>query len=227
MFFDPMYLLIIAPALLLGFWAQWRVKSAYNEANEVGASISGAEAARRILTSAGIHDVTIEQTPGFLSDHYDSHAKALRLSPDVYNNRTLAAVGIAAHESGHAIQDAHAYTPLVVRNAAVPAAQFGSSFSFILIFVGLVFSKALGFLLLLGIALFSLVVFFQLVNLPVEFNASSRAKAELINHGIVSQQEMTYVNRVLNAAAMTYVAATLQSVLTLTYYLMRYAGNRN
>ncbi len=162
-----------------------------------------------------------------LSDHYDSHAKALRLSPEVYNNRTLAAVGIAAHEAGHAIQDAHAYTPLVVRNAAIPAAQFGSSFSFILIFLGLVFSSTMGFLLLLGIALFSLFVFFQLVNLPVEFNASSRAKAELVNHGIVDQKDMIYVNRDLNATALTYVAATLQSVLTLTYYLTRYASNRN
>ena len=135
---------------------------------------------------------------------------------------TLAAVGIAAHEAGHAIQDAKHYMPLVVRNAAVPAAGFGSSASFIMLIAGAFFRFPP--LIWFGIGLFACVVFFQVVNLPVEFNASARAKAELVSLGIVDQQGMVYVNRVLNAAAMTYVAATLQAILTLLYYVMRFAG---
>jgi Zn-dependent membrane protease YugP len=141
------------------------------------------------------------------------------LSQDVYAGRTLAAVGIAAHESGHALQDAHAYAPLKIRNLAVPAATFGSGFGIWMMIFGVIFQ--FGPLLWAGLVLFGCVVFFQLVNLPVEFNASSRAKAQLVSLGIVPQEEMTYVNRVLNAAAWTYVAATLQSIMILLYYFMR------
>ena len=217
MFFNFEYLIWIAPALLLAFWAQWRVKSTYAQAQQVPAPLSGAAAARHILDSAGLNSIDIEQIPGQLSDHYDPRAKVLRLSPEVYQGRNLAAVGIAAHESGHALQDAHSYAALVVRNAAVPVANFGSGISYILILAG--FFLQYGVLLWAGIALFGGTVFFQLVNLPVEFNASSRAKAQLVNLGIIDQQELAYVDRVLDAAAWTYVAATLQTVLTLLYYI--------
>jgi Zn-dependent membrane protease YugP len=212
-------LLWISPALLLAFIAQMWVRSAYARAQRRPAPLSGAAAARHILDSAGLQDVSIEIVPGHLSDHYDPRHRVLRLSQPVYHSRSLAAVGIAAHEAGHAIQHAHRYAPLVVRNLAVPAASFGSNASFILIILGLIF-QALSPLLWLGIGLFACVVFFQLINLPVEFNASRRAKAQLAQLGVVaSREDMGYVNRVLSAAALTYVAATLQAVLTLLYYI--------
>jgi uncharacterized protein len=217
--FDPVYLLYIAPAFILMLWAQMRIKTTYAQAQRQPAPLSGAAAARHILDSAGLQNVGIEQVPGKLSDHYDPRDKVLRLSPEVYQGRTLAAVGIAAHESGHALQDARAYAPLQIRNIAVPAASFGSGFGFWMMFFGAIFHY--GPLLLIGAALFACVVFFQLVNLPVEFNASSRAKAQLVSLGIVPAEEMVYVNKVLNAAAWTYVAATLQSIMILLYYLMR------
>jgi len=222
MFFDPMYFVYIAPALLLAFWAQMRVRSTYAKAQKMPASLSGAAAARHILDSAGLQSVTIEEIPGHMSDHYDPRQKVLRLSPDVYRTRTLAAVGIAAHEAGHAIQDARGYVPLVIRNAAVPAASFGSRASIFMLIGGFLFSMPA--LVQFGIICFAVVVFFQVVNLPVEFNASTRAKQQLVGLGIVDQQGLIVVNRVLNAAAMTYVAATLQSVLTLLYYIMRFSG---
>lgn len=221
MIFDFRLLIFIAPALLLGILAQFWVKSAYARAQQVAAGMSGFAAARHLLDSAGLHSVDIEQTPGVLSDHYDPRQKVLRLSGDVYHGRSMASVGIAAHEAGHAIQDARNYAPLVIRNAAVPAASFGSSAGMILLFLGIFFTP----LLLLGIILFSAVVFFQLVNLPVEFNASARAKRQLVDLGIVRDQDMSHVKQVLTAAAMTYVAATMQAVLTLLYYILRYAGS--
>jgi hypothetical protein len=222
MFFDPLYLIILSPALVLGLWAQWRVRSSYHEAARVPAPLSGAAAARHVLRSAGLDGIAIEQVGGYLSDHYDPRHKVLRLSPDVYNGRSMAAVGIAAHEAGHALQDAQQYAPLAVRNAVVPVASFGSGISMLLIIAGFVFSQALVWV---GIALFSTVVFFQLVNLPVEFNASGRAKRQLAELGIVDQQGMVYVNRVLSAAALTYVAATLQAILTLVYLVLRFSGS--
>jgi len=167
--------------------------------------------------------VEIEETPGFLSDHYDPTAKVLRLSPENYRMRSLAAVGIAAHEAGHAIQDAVGYAPLTIRNAAVPVANFGGGISMILLIAGLFMHIPI--LFWAGIALFSGTVFFQLVNLPVEFDASARAKQQLVALGIVPQAEMSHVNRVLNAAGWTYVAGTLQSVLTLLYYVSIFSGN--
>ena len=223
MFFDPMYFLWIAPALLLAAWAQFRVKSAYATAQQVPASLSGAAAARHILDSAGMQGVEIEQVDGALSDHYDPRAKVLRLSADVYHNRSAAAVGIAAHEAGHAMQDAQAYALMGIRNAAVPMANFGSNASFLLLILGVALNVQA--LIWVGILAFAGIVFFQLVNLPVEFDASNRAKAQLVQLGIVGPQEMVYVRRVLNAAAWTYVAATLQAVLTLLYYVIRFTGN--
>lgn len=230
-YFDLRYLLFIAPALLLGMWASARVRSTFAQASRIRAGMSGAQAARRVLDSAGLNDVAIEQVGGFLSDHYDPRHKVLRLSPDVYQGASLASVGIAAHEAGHAIQDAHHYAPLVIRNAAVPVAQFGGGFSWIMIIAGVLMTSVLPqfgpLVVWAGIAAYGGVVFFQLINLPVEFDASNRAKSELVMQGIVHQQDMPYVNRVLNAAAWTYVAGTLQAVMTLLYLLMRFGGRRN
>ncbi len=222
LFFDPKFFLFIAPAVILGIWAQIKVRSSYAAAQKQPAPLSGAAAARHILDSAGLTNVAIEQIPGHLSDHYDPRAKVLRLSPDVYQNRTLASVGIAAHEAGHAIQDAKNYAPLMIRNAAVPMAGFGSNAGIWILILGAIFN--IPALLYIGIALFACVVFFQVVNLPVEFNASSRAKAQLAGLSIVNPDQMVHVRRVLSAAALTYVAATLQAVLTLLYYLMQFAG---
>lgn len=218
MIFDFRYLLFIAPAIILGMIAQLWLRSAYAKAMKQAAPLSGAAAARHILDAAGLQNVAIERVAGHLSDHYDPRAKVLRLSPEVYSERTAASVGIAAHEAGHAIQDARNYFPLIIRNMAVPAAQFGGNFSFILLILGLVFTFQP--LVWAGIALFSCVVFFQLINLPVEFDASSRARGILIDMNIVPRDEMPAVRGVLNAAALTYVAGTLQSVMTLMYYLM-------
>ena len=223
MFFDLKYLLFVAPALLLALWAQFRIKTTYAVADQMPAPLSGASAARHILDSAGLHDVEVEQIPGHLTDHYDPREKVLRLSPDIYQRSTLAAVGIAAHEAGHALQDAKHYAPLVVRNVIVPVATFGSNAGVWLCFAGMVFHMQA--LLLVGIVLFSGMVIFQLVNLPVEFNASSRAKAQLVELGIVQAHERTYIDKVLGAAALTYVAATLQSVMILLYYVSRLNGN--
>jgi Zn-dependent membrane protease YugP len=222
MFFDPIYFVFLAPALLLSFWAQFRVKSAYHRGMEVPTPLSGAAAAQHILDTAGLHDVGIEETHGVLSDHYDPGHRVLRLSSDVYHNRSAAAVGIAAHEAGHALQHATHYAPLVVRNAAVPAATVGPSVSMILLMIGLMI-QSMG-LIWAGILAFGGIVFFQLVNLPVEFDASNRAKRLLGELGIVDEQGAVAVRSVLNAAAWTYVAATLQSILTLLYYIMRFTG---
>lgn len=221
--FSPMYFLFIAPAFLLGLWAQWRVRSTYAVAQQAPASLSGAAAARYILDSAGLNGVAIESVPGKLSDHYDPRDKVLRLSNEVYASRSMAAVGIAAHEAGHAMQDAANYAPLVIRNMAVPVANFGGGLGGVVVTIGFIMQHPT--LLLAGIVLFSGVVLFQLINLPVEFDASTRAKNQLVALGIVPQQEMTFVKKVLNAAAWTYVAGTLQAVLTLAYYLILFASS--
>ena len=222
MFMNLEYLIWVAPALLLAAWAQMKVHAAYAAAKQEPAPLSGAAAARHILNTAGLSYIDIEETPGYLSDHYDPAAKVLRLSPDNFRGRSLAAVGIAAHEAGHAIQDAQQYGFLVVRNAAVPVANFGGGISMLLLMLGLFMH--LPFLFWAGIALFSGVVFFQLVNLPVEFDASNRAKRVLVELGIVPASDRAHVNGVLNAAAWTYVAGTLQSVLTLLYYVTAFSG---
>jgi uncharacterized protein len=222
------YLLLMLPALLLMLWAQMRVKSTYARAMRVDARLSGAAAARYLLDEAGLYDVGIEQTEGVLSDHYDPRHRVLRLSRDVYHSRSAAAVGIAAHEAGHALQHAHNYMPLVVRNAAVPAAVFGPWGALILLMLGAFFATGgavLGqYMILLGLALFGGVVFFQVVNLPVEFDASNRAKQLLVQHNIVDGEGAAAVGSVLNAAAWTYIAVTLQTVLTMLYYVMHFGG---
>ncbi len=221
MWFDPMYFLFLAPGMLLAAWAQWRVHSAYATASEIpsAAGITGAQAAFEVMRAANVQGVEIEPIEGQLSDHYDPSAKVLRLSEGVYGSNSLAALGIAAHEAGHAIQDARRYPLLVVRNAMVPLAGFGSNASWILMLVG--FALASFHLILAGIIAFSATVVFQLVNLPVEFDASRRARLALVEGGIISNEEDRDVKRVLDAAALTYVAATLTSILTLLYFLYR------
>lgn len=222
MYFDLWYFIYIAPALLLMMWAQGRIHSTYKKAMRVRAPLSGAAAAQHILQSSGIYDVRIEPARGFLSDHYDPRHKVLRLSPEVYQSQSAAAVGIAAHEAGHAIQHARNYLPLVVRNAAVPAAQVGPTVSIVLIILGFLMQAQP--VIWLGILAFGGIVFFQVVNLPVEIDASNRAKQLLGELGIVDNEGAAAVRSVLNAAAWTYVAATLQSILTLLYYIMRFGG---
>lgn len=221
MWFDPMYFLFLAPGILLALWAQWRVKSAYASASQVAArsGYSGAETAAALLRAGGINDVRIEPVEGMLTDHYSPQEKVLRLSPEVYAGRNLAALGIAAHETGHAYQDATHYPLLVLRNGLVPMAGIGSNLSWILLMLGFVLGVA--GLIYVGIGLFSLTVLFQLVNLPVEFDASRRARIALVDHGLVDADEDETVGKVLNAAALTYVAATLTAVLTLLYFLFR------
>lgn len=222
------YLLWMAPALLLAMWAQWKVRGTYAAAAEVPSRLSGAAAARHILDSAGLQNVEIEPIAGQLTDHYDPHAKVLRLSEGVFGSRSAAAVGIAAHEAGHALQDAQRYAPLVIRNIAVPAANFGSGIGMLLLFIGagmLMQGIPAGQpLIWLGIGGFACVAAFQLINLPVEFDASNRAKQLLVSHGIVGNQEMVYVNSVLNAAAWTYVAGFATSLLSLLYYVSLVSG---
>lgn len=223
-FFDPMYFLYVGPFLLLGLYAQLKVKSTYKKASRMPAPLSGAAAARYILDSSGATNVTIEITEGHLTDHYDPRGKVLRLSEQNYHTCSLAAVGIAAHEAGHAIQDARNYMPLVVRNAAVPAAKLGPSVGIWMLFIGFFFKFPL--LLTLGIGLFSAFVAFQIINLPVEFNASTRARRELVALGIIDSDQAVVVKQVLDAAAWTYVAATLQAIATLLYYFNRFQDSR-
>lgn len=231
--FDPMYFIYVGPAILLALWAQYKVKSAYARAGRIPArsGLSGAETAQRILNAFGIADVAIEPVQTFLGDHYDPKHKVLRLSPDVYHGRSLAAVGIAAHEVGHAIQDARGYAPLALRNGLVPMASVGSHLSVVLIIIGLVLAGmhiAFGpMIAVAGLGLFGVVVLFQLVNLPVEFNASTRARAILVDQGIVTVQEASVVSDVLSAAAMTYVAATITAMAHMLYYASLVFGRRD
>jgi len=220
--FDPWYLIYVAiPGAVLAMLAQGMVKSAFARGSRIGLQRgrTGRQIAQAILDANGIDDVAIEPTQGFLSDHYDPRRKVLRLSPEVYQGRSVAAAGVAAHEVGHAIQHARGYAPLAIRNRVVPMASFGSGLGMTLAFIGIGF----GFtqLAAIGAAFFTMVVIFQLVNLPVEFNASRRARQTLLDSGLVSRGEDREVARVLNAAAMTYVAATVSAILTLLYLLMR------
>ena len=219
--FDPLYLMMLAPAMLLAAWAQWKVQSAFNHGSKIrsASGLTGAQAAQRILEAEGIYNVTIEPIAGMLSDHYDPTHKVLRLSSQVYGSNSIAALGVAAHEAGHAVQDATRYPLLVIRNAVVPLANIGSNASWVLIFAGMLLQITQ--LFILGVAAFSLTVFFQVVNLPVEFDASRRARNALMMTGLVHPDEDREVGRVLNAAAMTYVAGTITSILTLVYYLIR------
>ncbi len=221
------YLLFALPGMALSMWAQARIATAYAAGSRIPAAsgLTGAEAAALVMRAGGVTGVPIEPVAGELSDHYDPSHKVLRLSRGVYAGRSLASVGVAAHEAGHAIQDASHYPGLVVRNLIVPMASIGSTVFWVPVLAGLFFG--MNRLILLGIILFSVTVVFQLVNLPVEFNASRRGRQILQSTGIISQAEDQVVGRVLNAAAWTYVAATLTSLLQLLYFLVRYGMLRS
>ncbi|MCX7019471.1 MAG: zinc metallopeptidase [bacterium] len=224
-----MYLILVfLPTLLFSLYAQFKVKSVYGKYSKEPASsgMTGAQAAMTMLRANGLdRKVAIERVDGFLTDHYDPRKKVLRLSSEVYDNSSLAAVGVACHEVGHAIQDAKSYAPLVLRNAVVPTATIGSSLGYILIIAGL-FLHMTG-LSLVGLILFAAVVVFQIINLPVEFNASARAREMVSNLGIVNgAAEASAVRSVLSAAAMTYVAAAVAALVNLLYYAMMIFGRR-
>jgi Zn-dependent membrane protease YugP len=227
MILDPHYMLFIAlPLLVITGLAQLLVHSAYSKYSKVGnrQGVTGAEAARYILERAGIHDVRVEQVQGWLSDHYSPRERVLRLSPQNYGTPSIAAVGIAAHEAGHAIQHAQKYAPLVLRNAAVPLASIGSGFGYLVILIGLMMSGSSGPLNVFtfaGLLLIGAVAVFQLINLPVEFDASRRALAVLPETGILTAEETRAARKVLGAAALTYVAATLAAILELLYWAWR------
>ncbi len=215
------YIIFMLPALILAGLASLLTKTTFSKYSKQRASsgYTGAEAAERLLSMQGVGDVKIEQVEGFLSDHYDPSSKTLRLSPDVYASQSLSAIGVACHEAGHALQHATHYAPLALRSVMVPAAQFGSYGSYILIMLG-TFTSALG-LIKLGIVLFSVTVLFSLVTLPVEWNASFRAKQLMVAAGIVTPHEQKASGAVLNAAFLTYVAAALTALLQLLYHLLR------
>jgi Zn-dependent membrane protease YugP len=221
MHFDPMYFLFLGPALLLSLWASWRTKSTFNQYSKVRTArgLTGAQAARAMLDGAGIHDVEIVPAQGFLSDHYNPLTKKLALSQPVFDSPSVAAVGVACHEAGHAVQHAQHYAPLWLRSALVPTANIGTKFGY----MGMLFGLILHFqgLFLIGAVLFSAVVLFQLVTLPVELDASARAKRLSFELGLVLDSERVGVSKVLNAAALTYVAAAISSLSTLLYFLLR------
>lgn len=220
-YFDPVYLLFMLPGLLFAGIASAMTHSAFQRFSRVRASsgLTGAQAAERMLHSVGVYDVRIEETQGFLSDHYDPSCRTLRLSPNVYRDCSLAAVGVACHEAGHAVQDAVRYPALGMRTALVPVVQFCPPVSYIVILLGFLLQSQ--GMILFGCILFSAAVVFSIVTLPVEWDASARAKKMMLSCGIVSASEREYASEVLNAAFMTYVAAAVSSLLTLLYYLFR------
>ncbi len=219
MIFDPMYFVIVGPALILSIVAQIWVKGAFNKFSRVGirTGLTGAEVAEQIVRNAGL-SVRIERVTGFLSDHYDPRNRVLRLSPKVFDGRSISSIGVAAHEAGHALQHARNFLPLQVRSAMVPVAQIGSQLAWPMLFIGLILS--LGSLVKLGMVFFAAAVLFQLVTLPVEFDASRRAVAVLRGQGFVTQVELSGVQKVLTAAAMTYVAAAATALLQLLYFFL-------
>lgn len=226
MFFDPLYLVFALPGLLLGMWAQSRVKRAFNKYARVRTmrNVTGAEVARALLDSQGLHGVAIEETNGFLTDHYDPRGKVLRLSTDVYRTPSIAAAGVAAHEMGHALQDDSGYIPLHIRSGLVPAVQFGSRLGPWVFIAG--FMLQFTTLAWVGVILFAASVLFALVTLPVEFDASRRAKKLLVSHGILVGDEINGADKVLDAAALTYVASAITAIGTLLYYVFLLTGGR-
>lgn len=222
MMFDWTYLLVVMlPGLVISGIASLMVKSAFAKYSEVGTQkgYTGAQAAQILLDRAGIHDVQVVPTSGFLSDHYNPANKTLALSEQVYGSRSVAAIGVACHEAGHAIQHARHYAPLWARSALVPLAGIGSNLSYTVLMVGLL--MGLQPVAIAGVLLFGAVVLFQIVTLPVEFDATARAKQLAVESGIIYPEERVGMDRVLNAAALTYVAAVVSSLLTLLYYLYR------
>lgn len=234
MFFDMNYILmVLIPGMVISGIASWMVKKTFNKYSKVPSrrGMTGAQAAQRLLDRAGISDVKVVPTQGYLSDHYNPMSKQLALSEPVYHSSSVAAIGVATHEAGHAIQHATSYGPLWLRSLLVPTAGIGSQIGMYAMAIGAGMTAsevALGPIILwAGVGLFSCVLLFQLVTLPVEFNASSRARKLVVEAGIIDIDERTGVDRVLTAAAMTYVAAAISTALTLVYFLMRAYGGRD
>lgn len=222
---DPTLILVLI-GVVLSMWAQGRVTSTFGKYSRVRSrtGMTGAEAARRLLNSQGIYDVTVQAVSGNLTDHYDPRTKVVNLSESVYGATSVAAIGVAAHECGHAMQDNEGYAPLRFRSALVPAANFGSKLSWPLILIGVLFGGLGSPLVQIGILMFTLAVLFQLVTLPVEFNASGRAVKLLDSQGILTQDEVSGTRKVLSAAALTYVAAAAGSILQLLRLIILYGG---
>lgn len=227
-FYDPTYFLIL-PAMLFAMWAQARVQRAFNSYSRVRAQsgVTGAEVARDILDRSGLSHVQVQQISGTLQDHYDPRVKILRLSPEVYASNSLAALGVAAHEAGHAIQHDENYVPLAVRSSLVPVASFGSRLAFPLFLIGLIFGQGLSWLMTVGIWLFIAAVAFSIVTLPVEYDASRRALALLAQGGYVTREELPHAKEVLTAAGMTYLAATAVAVTQLLRLLILRGSRRD
>lgn len=222
-----LYLLFSLPALLLGLWAQMKVKGSFNKYSKVRTTtgLTGAEVARRMLDSNGLYQVRIEEVGGNLSDHYDPAKRTLRLSTGVYRSASVAAAGVAAHESGHAVQDAEHYGPLKIRSFMVPSVQIGSWLGPIIFMIGLFMASQTGTMIAwIGLALFTVTAIFALITLPVEIDASNRAKAWLSGSGIVYSGENEGVAKVLDAAAWTYVAGAIQAISTVLYYAFLLTG---
>jgi len=225
-FYYDWTILIVLPALIFTFWAQIKVNSSFNKYSRIMTArrITGADAARRILDANGLYNVRIERVRGSMTDHFDPRENVVRLSDTVHDVASVAALGVAAHEVGHAIQHAKGYAPIKLRAAIIPVTRIGSMLAIPLFIIGLIFASDA--LLLGGIVLYSLVTLFQLVTLPVEFNASARALRTLDGQGILYGDELTGARRVLSAAAMTYVAALATSLLTLLRLLVLANGRR-
>jgi Zn-dependent membrane protease YugP len=227
MFWDyKYYVFVMLPGLLIGLWAQWRLHSAFGKYSQVPveSGLTGAQAARRILDNAGLNDVPVEEVEGQLTDHYDPTKRALFLSSDNYSGNSIAAVGVAAHETGHALQHQAAYAMLNLRMALVPVTQFASTIYGGILLLGWIMGM-MKVMLPIIIVVFAIITLFQLITLPVEYDASNRAKEQLFRLGLVREDERAGVAKVLNAAALTYVAALVSSMLTLLYYIS--ASRRN
>jgi hypothetical protein len=226
MFFDPMYFVFAMPALLLALYAQWKVRSTYRKYSQVASStgFTGAEIARRLLDAAGLYNIQIERVPGDLTDHYDPGAKVLRLSDSNYDSYSVGAIGVTAHEVGHAIQDATAYAPMRLRTGLVPVAGIGSNLGYVLFIIGFFISSFQ--LATVGLILFSGAAVFAAVTLPVEWNASNRAMGLLEANGLVTQVDYGMARKVLDAAALTYVAGLAQALSQVLYFAFLLSGMR-
>ncbi len=227
-YFDYSYFLFMVPALIISLYAQFKVSSTFSKYSKVRNSrgLTGADAATRVLAQNGVTGVEVEHVSGNLTDHFDPRTNVIRLSDSVYSSTSVAAVGVAAHEAGHAVQHANGYAPMNIRKALVPVTNIGSTLSMPLIFIGLLLPVQYDFVVNLGIALFSLAVLFQVITLPVEFDASRRAIATLEQGGALCGEELTGAKKVLTAAAMTYLAATFTAVMSLLRLLLIVAGRR-
>ena len=221
MYLDPLYIVFMIPGVVLSLLATLYVKSTFSKYSKVrnSAGLTGAQAAHQMLAASGVNDVRIERTSGFLSDHYDPTSKTLRLSPETYGEDSISAVGVACHEAGHALQHAQSYLWLGMRSALVPVVNIGSKFSYIVFLLGYMFHTPA--LLYIGCGLFALAVLFSIVTLPVEWDASARAKIAMQRSMLLSPREAPAAASVLNAAFMTYVASAISSLLVLIYYILR------